>query len=193
MKNIGNRNCQGENGNRRPYPRRQTLFRQDHPRLFHKLEDTPLYPRLQFVPPFSSSPIDVTNQSRYSTIWQSPGNFVRLLAESTQQERPTTRIHHPANRQSPFPSIFLPTYWQQQNEYPTIGNAFIAVYSLLAVWISDGPLRGRRWPTIIFGHMVAIVIFVLLVMTPVIGPFSHRAPLYIVASIGSSAVPLTMA
>ena len=81
----------------------------------------------------------------------------------------------------------------QINEYPTIGNAFTALYSLLAVWISDGPLRGRRWPTIIFGNLVAIVIFVLLVVTPVFGPFSHRAPLYIVSSIGGSAVPLTMA
>jgi len=67
------------------------------------------------------------------------------------------------------------------------------VYSLLAVWISDGPLKGRRWPTIIFGNLVAIVIFVLLVVTPVFGPFNHRAPLYIVSSIGGSAVPLTMA
>ena len=30
-------------------------------------------------------------------------------------------------------------------------------------------------------------------MTPVFGPFSHRAPLYIVSGIGGSAVPLTMA
>lgn len=81
----------------------------------------------------------------------------------------------------------------QINEYPTLGNAFTAVYSLLAVWISDGPLRGRRWPTIIFGNLVAIVIFTLLVVTPVFGPFSHRAPLYILSSIGGSAVPLTMA
>ncbi|KAG4436104.1 hypothetical protein IFR05_008424 [Cadophora sp. M221] len=81
----------------------------------------------------------------------------------------------------------------QINEYPTIGNAFIAVYSLLTVWISDGPLKGRRWPTIIFGNLVAIVIFTLLVVTPVFGPFSHRAPLYIMSSIGGSAVPLTMA
>ncbi|KAN0104087.1 putative pantothenate transporter liz1 [Hyaloscypha variabilis] len=81
----------------------------------------------------------------------------------------------------------------QINEYPTLGNAFTAVYSLLAVWISDGPLRGRRWPTIIFGNLVAIVVFVLLVVTPVFGPFSHRAPLYIVSGIGGSAVPLTMA
>jgi len=81
----------------------------------------------------------------------------------------------------------------QINEYPTLGNAFTAVYSLLTVWISDGPLRGSRWPTIIFGNLVSIVIFVLLVVTPVFGPFSHRAPLYIVSSIGGSAVPLTMA
>ncbi|KAH6665184.1 putative pantothenate transporter liz1 [Halenospora varia] len=81
----------------------------------------------------------------------------------------------------------------QINEYPTLGNAFTAVYSLLTVWISDGPLRGRRWPTIIFGNLVAIVVFTLLVVTPVFGPFSHRAPLYILSSIGGSAVPLTMA
>ena len=82
---------------------------------------------------------------------------------------------------------------RQQNEYPTLSNAFTAVYSLLAVWISDGPLRGRRWPTIIFGNLVAIVIFTLLVVTPVFGPFSHRAPLYILSSISGTAVPLTMA
>ncbi|KAB5560044.1 putative pantothenate transporter liz1 [Coniochaeta sp. 2T2.1] len=81
----------------------------------------------------------------------------------------------------------------QINEYPTLGNAFTAVYSLLAVWISDGPLRGRRWPIIIFSNLGAITVFVLLVVTPVFGPFSHRAPLYIVSSIGGSMVPLTMA
>ncbi|KAK4687117.1 MFS transporter, ACS family, pantothenate transporter, partial [Tremellales sp. Uapishka_1] len=81
----------------------------------------------------------------------------------------------------------------QINEYPTLSNAFTAVYSLLAVWLSDGPLRGRRWPTIIFGNLMAIVIFVLLVVTPVFGPFSHRAPLYILSSIGGTSVPLTMA
>ncbi|OIW22625.1 putative pantothenate transporter liz1 [Coniochaeta ligniaria NRRL 30616] len=81
----------------------------------------------------------------------------------------------------------------QINEYPTLGNAFTAVYSLIAVWVSDGPLRGRRWPIIIFSNLVAIVVFVLLVVTPVFGPFSQRAPLYIVSSIGGSCVPLTMA
>jgi MFS transporter, ACS family, pantothenate transporter len=64
---------------------------------------------------------------------------------------------------------------------------------LVAVWISDGPLRGRRYPIIIFSNLVAIVVFTLLVVTPVFGPFSHRAPLYIVSSIGGSCVPLTMA
>ncbi|KAJ9607884.1 hypothetical protein H2200_007963 [Cladophialophora chaetospira] len=81
----------------------------------------------------------------------------------------------------------------QINEYPTIGNAFTAAYSLVAVWVSDGPLRGRRWPIVIFNNLIAIVIFVLLVVTPVMGPFKHRAPLYIVSSIGGSSVPLTMA
>ncbi|EXJ86020.1 hypothetical protein A1O1_06389 [Capronia coronata CBS 617.96] len=81
----------------------------------------------------------------------------------------------------------------QINEYPTIGNAFTAVYSLLAVWISDGPLRGRRWPIILFSNLVAIIVFTLLAVTPVFGPFSHRAPLYIVSGIGGSMVPLTMA
>ncbi|KAH7093496.1 putative pantothenate transporter liz1 [Paraphoma chrysanthemicola] len=81
----------------------------------------------------------------------------------------------------------------QINEYPTIGNAFTAVYSLTCVWISDGPLRGRRWPVILFSNMIAIVVFTLLAVTPVMGPFSHRAPLYIVSTIGGSMVPLTMA
>lgn len=81
----------------------------------------------------------------------------------------------------------------QINEYPTLGNAFTAVYSLTSVWISDGPLRGRRWPIIIFSNLMAIVVFTLLVVTPVFGPFKHRAPLYIVSSVGGSMVPLTMA
>ncbi|KAK3208636.1 hypothetical protein GRF29_77g1471502 [Pseudopithomyces chartarum] len=81
----------------------------------------------------------------------------------------------------------------QINEYPTLGNAFTAVYSLVCVWISDGPLRGRRWPVILFSNFIAIIIFTLLAVTPVMGPFSHRAPLYILSSIGGSMVPLTMA
>ncbi|KAK0109452.1 hypothetical protein ONS95_002145 [Cadophora gregata] len=81
----------------------------------------------------------------------------------------------------------------QINEYPTIGNAFVVVYSLLTVWISDGPLKGRRWPTVIFGNLVAIVIFTLLVVTPVFGPFSHRAPLYIMSNIAGTSVPLVIA
>ncbi|KAJ4512988.1 hypothetical protein HRR78_002835 [Exophiala dermatitidis] len=81
----------------------------------------------------------------------------------------------------------------QINEYPTLYNAFTTVYSLLCVWISDGPLRGRRWPIIIFSNLMAIVVFTLLAVTPVFGPFSHRAPLYIVSGFGVSCVPLTMA
>jgi ACS family pantothenate transporter-like MFS transporter len=80
-----------------------------------------------------------------------------------------------------------------QNTYPTIGNAFTAVYGLTCVWISDGPLEGRRWPVILFSNMIAIIVFALLAATPVMGPFSHRAPLYIVSSLGGSMVPLTMA
>ncbi|KAF2833941.1 putative pantothenate transporter liz1 [Ophiobolus disseminans] len=81
----------------------------------------------------------------------------------------------------------------QINEYPTLGNAFTAVYSLTCVWISDGPLKGRRWPVILFSNTMGLIVFILLAVTPVMGPFSHRAPLYIVSSICGSMVPLTMA
>jgi ACS family pantothenate transporter-like MFS transporter len=54
-------------------------------------------------------------------------------------------------------------------------------------------LRGRRWPVILFSNLAAIGIFIGLVVTPVMGPFTHRAPLYIVSTIGGSMVPLTMA
>jgi len=124
------------------------------------------------------SPLDMifVNFHSNATLWKSARNFIVFWLK--------------AHNKTGKPIVYTVA---QINEYPTLGNAFTAVYSLVAVWVSDGPLRGRRWPAIIFGNLVAIVIFVLLVVTPVFGPFSHRAPLYIVSSIGGSAVPLTMA
>jgi ACS family pantothenate transporter-like MFS transporter len=123
------------------------------------------------------SPLDMifVNFHSNATLWKSARNFIRFWLKA----------HNKTGKP-------LDCTVAQINEYPTLSKAFTAVYSLLAIWISDGPLRGSRWPTII-GNLVAIVIFVLLVVIPVFGPFAHRAPLYILSSIGGSAVPLTMA
>lgn len=131
-----------------------------------------------------------------TTIHLSAPAVICLLAQGTQQKGTEACLHHRTNCMSFYLVHGFPTTWQTnraQNEYPTIGNAFTAAYSLLAVWVSDGPLKGRRYPPILFANLCAIVIFTLLVVTPVFGPFHHRAPLYIVSSIGGSAVPLTMA
>ncbi|KAI8935617.1 hypothetical protein NX059_007146 [Plenodomus lindquistii] len=80
----------------------------------------------------------------------------------------------------------------QINQYPTTANAFMALWCLICVWVSDGPMKGRRWPIILFSNMVAVVIFVLLAATPVMGKFSHRAPLYIVSTTAPAMIPLTM-
>lgn len=46
---------------------------------------------------------------------------------------------------------------------------------------------------ILFSNLAAMIVFALLAVTPVMGPFSHRAPLYFLSTIAGSMIPLTMA
>lgn len=120
---------------------------------------------------------------------QPASDIIRVLAQSAQQEGTEARLHRAPNREPlALTSIELSDLHDVQNQYPTIGNAFTAVWQLLTVWLSDGPLRGRRWPTSIFSSIVGMIIATLLVVTPLYGPFSHRAPLYIMAAIGGTSV-----
>lgn len=45
----------------------------------------------------------------------------------------------------------------QINVYPTIQNGVQVVSTLMMAWISDGPLKGARWPMIVFGGCMNIM------------------------------------
>ena len=68
-----------------------------------------------------------------------------------------------ADRQIPFQVQSSFVFWlkkqpkiyslTQVNALPTLTNGVVAIFLLALGWLSDGPLKGRRWPIIIFVHV----------------------------------------
>ena len=46
------------------------------------------------------------------------------------------------------------------NTYPTGTSAVQVVTTLVYVWVSDSVLNGARWPPIVFGGVVNIIVYV---------------------------------
>lgn len=49
---------------------------------------------------------------------------------------------------------------------PLPGTALLVVFALAGAWISDGPLRGRRWPIIYFGAIIMLACAIVLKTLP---------------------------
>ncbi|KAM0747648.1 MFS general substrate transporter [Meredithblackwellia eburnea MCA 4105] len=88
------------------------------------------------------------------------------------------------------PKIYSQT---QVNALPTLTNGVVAIFLLFFGWVSDGPLRGRRWPVILFVHSAVIALDVALLYIPLYGKQNVRLPLYIFSAVGSSITPLVFA
>ncbi|CDZ97527.1 Permease of the major facilitator superfamily [Phaffia rhodozyma] len=54
----------------------------------------------------------------------------------------------------------------QINLLPLPGTAIFVVLACFYAWTSDGPLGGRRWPWMLFGSVVNIIVNTVLVSTP---------------------------
>jgi len=82
-------------------------------------------------------------------------------------ESGTLNIHHSFGGGAggigqPMFSLYLkaskhPKYTVSQiNTYPTTTAAVMVVAELLYSWISDGPLRGKRWPVMVFAAVCRV-------------------------------------
>jgi dipeptide/tripeptide permease len=69
---------------------------------------------------------------------------------------------------------------------PLPGIAILIVTALMGAWISDGPLRGRRWPPIYFGAVVMLIGAVILKVLPLYQSISGHYAIYWLINMGVS-------
>jgi ACS family pantothenate transporter-like MFS transporter len=72
---------------------------------------------------------------------------------------------------------------------PLPGTAILIVSALIGAWISDGPLRGRRWPIIYFGAVVMLVSGIVLKVTPLYQSIKGHYAIYWLFNMGVSPFP----
>ncbi|ORY26989.1 major facilitator superfamily domain-containing protein [Naematelia encephala] len=73
---------------------------------------------------------------------------------------------------------------EQINNYPTVGSALLVVTALIGGWISDGPLRGRRYPIIYFGAFVTLLLAILARQLPLYQNVNGHIALYWLMNVG---------
>jgi ACS family pantothenate transporter-like MFS transporter len=69
---------------------------------------------------------------------------------------------------------------------PLPGTAILIVSALIGAWISDGPLRGRRWPIIYFGAVVMLISGIVLKVTPLYQSIKGHYAIYWLFNMGVS-------
>lgn len=69
---------------------------------------------------------------------------------------------------------------------PLPATGIFIVVSLVYAWLSDGPLRGRRWPFIYVGAASALAIAIPLRVLPLYNNIPGHFALYYLVSIGVS-------
>jgi len=72
---------------------------------------------------------------------------------------------------------------------PLPGTAILIVSALIGAWISDGPLRGRRWPIIYFGAVVMLISGIVLKVTPLYQSIKGHYAIYWLFNMGVSPIP----
>jgi ACS family pantothenate transporter-like MFS transporter len=72
---------------------------------------------------------------------------------------------------------------------PLPGTAILIVSALIGAWISDGPLRGRRWPIIYFGAVVMLISGIVLKVTPLYQSIKGHYAIYWLFNMGVSSFP----
>lgn len=64
--------------------------------------------------------------------------------------------------------------------------------SLVWAWLSDGPLRGARYPFIYLGAFITLIVSVLLRQTPLYEDIYQRKLMYWMSQLGNGAGPLIL-
>ncbi|KAL7417101.1 major facilitator superfamily domain-containing protein [Mrakia frigida] len=80
----------------------------------------------------------------------------------------------------------------QINLWPLPGTAVFVVLSMLYAWLSDGPLKGKRYPFVLFGSLLNIVVNAVLRSTPLYTNFKLRQGLYYLLPAAGSIGALVM-
>jgi ACS family pantothenate transporter-like MFS transporter len=80
---------------------------------------------------------------------------------------------------------------KQINVYPTITNGVQVVSTLMYAWISDGVLKGARWPPIVFGGFMNIICAVSLAIWDI--PVKWKWACFALAGMGGGLSGLCMA
>lgn len=75
---------------------------------------------------------------------------------------------------------------------PLPATAIFVVAALIFAWLSDGPLRGRRWPLIPVGAVITIIIAVALLKLPLYGHDKAHFALYYLIQVGGGAGPMIL-
>ncbi|RSM19219.1 hypothetical protein CDV31_001895 [Fusarium ambrosium] len=78
------------------------------------------------------------------------------------------------------------------NNLPLPTTGIFIVMALLWGWLSDGPMKGRRYPFIYLGAVITIAFHVGLLKMPLYGNYTNRMIVYWFANIGSGAGPLIL-
>ncbi|PYI14794.1 MFS general substrate transporter [Aspergillus violaceofuscus CBS 115571] len=80
----------------------------------------------------------------------------------------------------------------QINDYPLLTTGLFIIVSLTWGWLSDGPLRGARWPFIYAGAVITIIFCALLRQMPLYTNITGRMAVYWLSNIGLGAGPLIL-
>lgn len=91
---------------------------------------------------------------------------------------------------SPVPGVSFTV--PQINNLPLVSEGIFIAMSLVWAWLSDGPLRGRRYPFIYLGAFITLIFSVLLRQTPLYGDIYQRKILYWLSRLGNGAGPLIL-
>ncbi|CAH0047635.1 unnamed protein product [Clonostachys solani] len=78
------------------------------------------------------------------------------------------------------------------NNLPLPTNGIFIVMALIWAWLSDGPCKGRRWPFIYAGAVIAFVLNITLLEMPLYSNIKGRMALYWLSNVGNGAGPLIL-
>ncbi|KAK7417425.1 hypothetical protein QQX98_004544 [Neonectria punicea] len=78
------------------------------------------------------------------------------------------------------------------NNLPIPTTAIFVGMALVWAWLSDGPLRGRRWPFMYAGSIITLIFVVLLRQMPLYSSIHGRKIVYWLSQIGLGAGPLIL-
>ncbi|KAG9678701.1 MFS general substrate transporter, partial [Aureobasidium melanogenum] len=80
----------------------------------------------------------------------------------------------------------------QINNLPLPNTAIFIVMALSWGWLSDGPLKGARWPFIYAGAIITMIFHIALLKMPLYTDITGRMVVYWFANIGMGAGPLIL-